>query len=190
MAREPFEKLRAIDFISHRLKSLPIIFFLSIANSCLFAQTKDCAFYVESDQTRKKIRHSLYPLNFVVTENIEVTLKINDKGSHHIIELMFDFEDASGLPTELGSTLAIKFKDGTTHSIIARTKKVNASMIYFTLTESGLKDTRSLIEKLSNVEIAVLTIIADYKSREISIPETKASIIRQTIQCLHDTTGE
>ena len=148
------------------------------------AQTSDCAFYVASDQSRKKIRHSLYPLNFVVTENIDVTLKINNKGSSNTIELVLDFEDKSELPTELGSTLSIKFIDGTVHSILARTRKVNASVIYFTLFESGSKGDRVLLEKLSKVDITALAIIADYKQREIPIPETKASIVKKTIQCL------
>jgi hypothetical protein len=154
------------------------------------AQTSDCAFYVGADQTRKKIRHSLYPLNFVVTENIDVTLKINDKGATNTIEFIFDFDDKSGLPTELGSTLSIKFIDGTIHSILARTKKANASMIYFTLIESDSKDNRSLIDKLSKVEISDLTIIADYKQREIYIPATKASIVKKTIQCLSGVSEE
>jgi len=184
MAREPFEKLRVIDLISHRLKSLFIIFLLSIASSCLLAQTSECAFYVESDQTRKKIRHSLYPLNFSVTENINVILKINNKGSANTIELMFDFEDASGLPTDLGNTIAIKFIDGSSYSIIARTKKVKASVIYFALKEVGTKEDRFLIDKLSNVDIAAFEIIVDYKQRKILIPETKAAIIKMTIRCL------
>ena len=175
-----------MNFIFHRLKSTLIIFFLSIANFCLMAQTSDCAFYVASDQSRKKVRHSLYPLNFVVTENIDVTLKINDKAAPNTVELIFDFEDKSGLPTELGSTLSIKFTDGTTHSIITRTKKVKTSVIYFTLIEPSSKDDRSLINKLSKIEIASLVIIADAKQREIRIPETKAAIIRKTVLCLTD----
>jgi hypothetical protein len=150
----------------------------------VLAQTSDCAFYVEADQTRKKVRHSTYPLNFSVTDKIDVTLKINDKGNANTIELLFDFEDASGLPTELGSTLSIKFIDGTTHSIIARTKKEKASVIYFALNEAVTKDDRFLIDKLSNVDIATLAIIADYKQREILIPETKSAIIKKTIRCL------
>ena len=145
MDREPFEKLRAVNLIFHQLKSLLFIFFLSIVIFCVVAQTSDCAFYVASDQSRKKVRHSLYPLNFVVTENIDVTLKINDKAAPNTVELIFDFEDKSGLPTELGSTLSIKFTDGTTHSIITRTKKVKTSIIYFTLIEPSSKDDRSWV---------------------------------------------
>lgn len=156
----------------------------------MVAQTSDCSFYIKADQSQKKIRHSLYPLTFAITENIDLTLKINDEGARNTIELIFDFDDKSRLPIELGSKLSIQFIDGTTYSIIARTKKINASIIYFTLTESGPKDNRSLIEKLSDEEIAVLTIIADYKSRKICVPETKASIMRQTIECLHNITGE
>lgn len=190
MDREPFERRRVIDLNAYLLKSLLIIFFLSITNFCLVAQTSDCAFYVESDQTRKKIQHSLYPLSFVITENIDVTLKITNKGAPNTIELIFDFNDKSGLPTELGSTLSIKFIDGTSHSIIARTKKANASMIYFTMIDSGSEYNQSLIDKLSKVDIAALAIIADYKQREIDIPETKASIVKQTIQCLRNIREE
>lgn len=184
VGRVSFEKLRSVDLIFYRLKSLLIISFLCSANLCVAAQTSDCTFYVESDQTRKMIRNSLYPLNFVITENIDATLKINDKGAPNTIGFIFDFEDKSGLPTELGSTLYIKFIDGTTHSIIMRTKKVKTSIIYFTLIEPSSKDNRSLINRLSKVDIVSLAIIADYKQREIFIPKTKAVIIRKTILCL------
>jgi len=150
------------------------------------AQTSDCAFYIESDQTRKQIRQSFYPLNFSVTDNMVVMLKINDKGSPNTIELILDFEDESGLPTELGSMLSIKFIDGTSNSIIARTKKANTSIIYFTLNETGSKDDPFMIEKLSKNNIRALVIIADYKQREILIPETKAAILKKIILCLSD----
>ncbi len=136
------------------------------------------------------MRHSSYPLNFAVTETIEVTLKINDKGSPHTIELMFDFEDTSGLPPELGSTLLIKFIDDTSYSIIAQTKKASSATIYFTLVEKGAssnKDHDFITAKLSKVDIAALEITADYRRREIPVPETKAAIIKKTIRCLMNT---
>jgi len=182
MARASFEKLKVIELFSCYLKSLLIIFLLSIADFCLMAQTSDCAFYVESNHTRKKIRHSIYPLNFKINENISVSLKMNDKGSSNTIELVLDFEDKSGLPTELGSTLSINFADGTTHSVIARTKKINTSVVYFTLNNTDSND--RFLDKLSKVDIVTLVIRADYEQREISIPETKASIVKKTIQCL------
>jgi len=157
------------------------------------AQQSDCSFYIEQDKTQKKVSHSLYPLNFIITESIDVTLNISDKGSPNSIELIFDFSDTSGLPTELGSTLIIKFTDGTSCSIIARTKKINSSIIYFTLVEKGSnssltspsgKNDAFITDKLSKVDIRELMIMADYKQREILIPETKAAIIKNTIQCL------
>jgi len=151
------------------------------------AQTSDCAFYVQSDQTRKKISHSVYPLNFTITENIDVALTINDKGSPNTIELIFDFDDKSGLPTELGSTLYIKFIDGTTHSLLARTKKDNASIVYFTIIESGTLDLSLFIEKLSKIDITAFIITADYQQRVVLIPETKAVIIKKTINCVHQS---
>lgn len=193
MGHVPFEKLRAIDLISHRLKSLVIIFFLSIANFCLVAQSSDCAFYVASDQPRKKIRHSIYPLNFTITENINASLKINDKGSSNTIELVLDFEDKSGLPTELGTTLSIKFSDHTTYSIIASSRKIKPSIVYFTISETGSRTSttnhsnkadRFLTDKLSTVDIRTFEITADYKQREIPVAETKSEIIKKTILCL------
>ena len=158
------------------------------------AQQSDCSFYIELDQTRKKVRHSLYPLNFTVTESIDVTLNISDKGSPNILELIFDFNDTSGLPTELGSTLLIKFTDGTSCSIIARTKKASSGIIYFTLAEKESHSSQNsqlsnnndvyITDKLSKTDISTLVIMADYKQREILIPETKAAIIKNTIQCL------
>jgi hypothetical protein len=159
---------------------------MSVTPLCLVAQQNDCDFYVESDheRTKNKIKYSSYSLNFAVTETIDVKLKLSTKRSQNIVELVLDFEDMSGLPTELGSTLSIKFIDGTTHSIIARTKKTSASVIYFTISESGLEYDRSIIGKLSKVDISVLAIVADYEQREIFIPETKATILKKTIQCL------
>lgn len=159
----------------------------------MVAQQSDCSFYIEKNKTRKKVFHSLYPLSFIITETIDVTLNISDKGSPGTIELIFDFSDTSGLPTEMGSTLIIKFTDGTSCSIIARTKKTNSSIIYFTLVEKGSNSSLTLhsgkndgfiTDKLSKVYISELIIMADYKQRKILIPETKAAIIKNTIQCL------
>lgn len=122
---------------------------------------------------------------------MEVALKLSENGSGNIIELMLDFDDKSGLPMELGSTLTIKFIDDTKYSIIARTKKITSSAIYFTLVDKKVnatsrKNDTTFAEKLMNVNILSLEIIADYQPREISMPGTKATIIKKTIQCLMD----
>jgi hypothetical protein len=157
------------------------------------AQQSDCSFYIEQDQTRKKVRHSVYPLNFTVTENIDISIKINDKGTPGIIEFVFDFEDTSGLPVELGSTLTIKFTDHTTWSIIASTRKVKSSIVYFTLSETSSNTSTAnhspkaditLTDKLSKADISTFEITADYKQREIPVAETKSAIIKRTILCL------
>jgi len=159
------------------------------------AQQNDCDFYIQQDQSRKKVRRSVYPLDFGVSESIDVSIKINDKGAPGIIEFVLDFEDSSGLPVELGSTLTIKFTDHTTFSIIASSRKVKSSIIYFTISETGSrtsatsnsnKTDRFLTDKLSNVHIRTFEITADYKQREIPVAETKSAIIKKTITCLLD----
>ncbi len=100
---------------------------------------------------------------------------------------MLDFDDKAGLPTELGSTLSIKFVDGASYSIIAQAKKSSASIVYFTLIKPGTTPTsidQPFKDKLLKIDISTLTIIADYKQREIHIPATKATIIKNTIHCL------
>lgn len=134
----------------------------------------------------------MYPLGFPVTENIEVLININDKGRPGQIEIVFDFEDRSGLPVEMGSTLTIKFIDNTTYSFIASSRKLKSSKMYFTIAEAGSQTATSysnksdnlLTDKLLKVDIHSFEISAEYKKREITINETKSAIIKNTIRCL------
>lgn len=174
--------------------TLPLTtFFLFIISFCVVAQETDCHFYIEQDQTRKKVTHSVYPFDFNVNESITVSIKINDKGTRGILEFVVDFEDTSGLPVELGSTLTIKFIDHTSYSIIASSRKVKSSIVYFTISETGShastsnhsnKADRFLTDKLSKVDIRAFEIIADYKPREIPVAETQSAILKKTILCL------
>ncbi len=175
------------------MKSVLPVLVLSLISFCLLAQQNDCEFYIQAENTRKKVRQSLYPLDFGVSESIVVSVKIHDKGKPGIIEFVFDFEDTSGLPVELGSTLTIKFTDHTAWSIIASTRKVKSSIVYFTISDTGSRTTTtnhsknanlSLTEKLSKIDIRSFEIYTDYKQREILVAETKAVIIKKTILCL------
>lgn len=157
------------------------------------AQGGECNFYIHQSESRKKVRYSSYPMNFSVTESMEVLISLNDKGMPGTIEIVFDFEDSSGLPVEPGSTLSIKFVDNTTYSIIASVRKIKSSIAYFTLPEARSHPTTNkqsnpadtfLADKLSKVEIRAFEISADYKKREIPITETKSAIIKNTILCL------
>lgn len=164
------------------MKSLLLILYLSSLPLCLAGQDNECSFYVGTDNKhpRKKIRHSLYPLNFTVTESIDVTLNISDKGSRNIIELIFDFNDKGGLPVELGNMLTLNFMDGTSISALARTRKVYSSIVYFTFHHQSSKND-TLLEKLSDMDILSFEITADYEKRKIPIPATKAAILKETI---------
>ena len=156
------------------------------------AQERDCDHFVETvtKPIRKKIRQSSYPFDFAVDQDIRVTLKISDRGMPNTLDLMLDFNDHSGLPTALGSTLSLRFVDGTSYSIIARTKNVKVSMIYFALNASSKQEHLPLIEKLSRIDLRAMEIAADDTVREITIPETKAVIIRRSISCIRTASEE
>jgi len=155
------------------------------------AQKNECSHYVETvtKPVRKKIRQSLYPLDFVVDEHLQATQKMSDRGLPNTIDLMLDFNDRSGLPAALGSTLSLQFVDGTSYSIIARTRKANTSTIYFAL-NALKKEHVQLIEKLSHVDLRALEITVDDTARAITIPDTKAVIIRRSISCIRTVSEE
>lgn len=152
----------------------------------MLAQESDCDHYVETvtKPIRKKIRQSCYPFDFAVDQDIPVTLKISDRGIPNTLDLMLDFNDYNGLPTALGSTLSLRFVDGTSYSIIARTKNIKTSMIYFALNSLSKQEHLHLIDKLSRIDLRAMEITADYLLREIIIPDTKAVIIRKSVSCL------
>jgi hypothetical protein len=136
----------------------------------------------------------VYPLQFSVSENIDVALTFSALEASNRLDLSLDFDSRSGLPVEPGSTLTITLTDGSDYAAISHSKKARTGIIYFTLFKSASgqplnPEEKSLKAKLTTLEIKSLKVIADDKQRMIQIPDTKAAIIKTTIQCLlHSST--
>lgn len=157
----------------------------------LLAQEDDCAFYIEQIRKNKykTISTSNYPLDFVVSENLTMSLGFSDHGTDGLY-LILKFMDKKGYQVELGNILTFEFADGSQSAFISRSKRLSTSTATFTLWQAASKEISSTkydplrYEKLCQKNISALSLWADYEVRRIQIPETQSEIIRKIIQCL------
>jgi len=169
------------------------ILFLALCflHQSLLAQEDECAFYIEKIKKAKykTIRISHYPLDFVVSENLAMSLGFSDRGTDGLY-LMLKFLDKKGYQVELGNILTLEFADGSQSAFISRSKRLSTSTATFTLwqaTSQEITSTKydtSSYEKLCQENISALSLWADYEIRRIQIPETQSEIIRKILQCL------
>jgi hypothetical protein len=157
----------------------------------LLAQEDECAFYIEKIKKAKykTIRTSHYPLDFVVSENLAMSLGFSDSGTDGLY-LILKFMDKKGYQVELGNILTLEFEDGTQSAFISRSKRLSTSTATFTLWQATSKEISSTkydpvrYEKLCQENISALSLWADYEVRRVQIPQTQSEIIQKIIQCL------
>ncbi len=164
---------------------------LCFISQFLLAQEDDCAFYIEKIKKAKykTIRTSHYPLDFVVSENLTMSLEFSDSGTDGLY-LIVKFMDKKGYQVELGNILTLEFADGSQSAFISRSKRLSTSTATFTLWQATSKEISSTkydpsrFEKLCQENISALSLWADYEVRRIQIPQTQSEIIQKIIQCL------